>query len=244
MRYGEKVMKTPIWIAVLLSVALLQAPAQEPAEALAPNITCDEPVYDFGERNNSEAVEHDYPIRNTGTLSLEIRNVRASCGCTVAKPSQDVIPPGGEASIHASFNLRGRHGHQVKTITVQSNDPDTPALRLQLKGTAIQPLRAQPTSLFFGRIDPQAPRSRTFEVISGKGPIQIISYRTDNPGLQLKGLKPEPGSDGTTHRFELTLDPALPEGNVNGTAMIKTDLADQPEISVPIAAYIVGAPAP
>ena len=205
--------------------AVPAAPAVSPAEVLAPQIVCDTPIYDFGEKNNSEFVEHDYPIRNNGTLSLEIREVHASCGCTAVKPSQDVIPPGGEASIHARLDLRGRNGFQMKTITVTSNDPKTPSLILQLKGTAVQALRAEPSSLFFGRVGANDARSRTFSVISGKGPIQIVSYRTDNPGLVVTPIAAEPGADGTTHRFELSLDPALNEGNINGSVFITTDLA-------------------
>ena len=220
------------------------AAAEDPPAPLAPKIVCDEPVFDFGERNNTEFVEHDYPIRNAGTLSLEIRNVRASCGCTAVKPSQDVVPPGGEASIRARLDLRGRNGFQQKTITVESNDPETPNLVLQLKGAAVQVLRVEPSSLFFGRIGPDGVRSRTFDVISGRGPIQIVSYRTDNPGLQLTPVAAEPGADGTRHRFELALDPALPEGNISGSAFVKTDLADQPELAIPIAAYIATQPEP
>ncbi|MGD9611900.1 MAG: DUF1573 domain-containing protein, partial [Kiritimatiellia bacterium] len=99
----------------LVSLSAFAGLTQEPAPAdaaLKPRIVCDEPVFDFGERNNTEFVEHDFPIRNAGTLSLEIRNVHASCGCTAVKPSQDEIPPGGEASIRARLDLRGRNGYQ------------------------------------------------------------------------------------------------------------------------------------
>ncbi len=232
----------------LLALSALPVLAQEtpaaPDAALKPRIVCDEPNYDFGERNNTEFVEHDYPIRNAGTLSLEIRSVRASCGCTAVKPSQEVIPPGGEASIRARLDLRGRNGLQQKTITVESNDPDTPTLALSLKGTAIQPVRAQPSALFFGRIGPADEHSRVCEIISVRGPIQITSLRADHPGLLLKQLDLEPGADGSTRKFELTIDPALPEGSVNGSVFVKTDQADQPEISIPVAAYVVPAATP
>jgi len=73
----------------------------------------------------------------------ERKTTPSSSSTTIpVKPSQDVIPPGGEASIRARLNLRGRHGFQRKTITVKSNDPNTPNLILTLTGTAIQPLRA------------------------------------------------------------------------------------------------------
>ena len=217
-----------------------QAPSS-PSE-LAPKIVCDEPLFDFGEKNNTEFVEHDYMIRNTGPLSLEIRGVRASCGCTAVKPSQDIIPPGTEASIRAHLDLRGRNGYQQKSITVESNDPQTPNLILTLKGNAIQPLRAQPSSLFFGRIASTDNRSRMFEIISGQGPIQIVSTRTDNAALAVTPVGSEAGGDGTIHRFQLILDPTLPEGNVSGTIFVKTDMPNQPEVSIPVAAYIAAAP--
>lgn len=232
---------TPLLLAVLLP---LSAQAQESPPALAPRIVCDEPAYDFGEEENTESVEHDYAIRNDGDLSLEITRVKASCGCTAVKPSQDVIPPGGEASIHARLNLRGRHGYQRKTITVTSNDPKTPNLIMTLTGTAIQPLRAQPASLFFGRVGTDAARTRTFDIISGRGPIQILETRADNPGIQLKPLTEESAADGTMYRYELTLDPELPEGNFNGRVFVKTDMENQPELSIPVVAFIVTADAP
>jgi len=240
-------MKTQPFFALLLTfIVSLSAQAQEPVSPapLSSTIVCDEPIFDFGEKNNTEFVEHDYLIRNTGTLSLEIRGVRASCGCTAVKPSQDIIAPGAEASIRARLDLRGRNGYQQKSITVESNDPQTPNLILTLKGNAIQPLRAQPSSLFFGRISSTGERSRTFDIISGQGPIQIVSTRTDNPNLLVTPIESEPGSDGTTHRFQLTIDPSLPEGNVNGSVFVKTDMPNQPEVSIPVAAYIAAAPEP
>ena len=245
-------MKTHILSALCLVFLLaLPVPAQEaPAETAAleetpaPRIIAPEPIFDFGERESTEVVEHNYVIRNEGEVSLEITSVRASCGCTAVKPSQNVIAPGAEGTIQARFDLRGRNGMQIKTITVNSNDPKTPVLNLQLKGSIVNALRAQPSTLFFGRIEPGAERRRTVEIISGKGPIQIVEYRTTNPGLVVTPIAAEPGADGTVHRFEVALDPALPEGNISGSLIIKTSLANPPEISIPVAAFVVAAPAP
>ena len=242
-------MKTNIFAIAFLAALLpfsLQAQEQPAPEAapLAPDIVCDAPNYDFGEMDNSSFVEHDYPLHNAGTLSLEIRDVHASCGCTAVKPSQNVIPPGGDATIHARLDLRGRNGPQQKTITVTSNDPDTPTMILQLKGTAVQVLRAEPSSLFFGRVGADAVRNRDFEVISSRGPIQVVNTRADNPAFIITPLAPEAGTDGTRQRFNLALAPDLPEGNINGTVFVKTDMADLPEVAIPVAAYIATTPEP
>ena len=230
--------------AVAAEAPAVPAATAPEAAPLAPKIVCDQPVYDFGETNNLGFVEHNYAIRNAGTLTLEIVNVHASCGCTAVKPSQNLIPPGGEASISARLDLRGKSGPQIKTITVANNDPATPNLMLQLKGTAVQVLHVEPSTLFFGRLGPAAARSRTFEVISGRGPIQIVGIRTDNPGLAVVPVAADPGADGSRHRFELTISPDLPEGNVGGSVFVKTDMADQPELTVAVAAYVEKAAEP
>lgn len=235
-------MKTTAFLSFCLLLALpFHGTAEEADTTLAPVIVCPELTYDFGERNNTEFVEHDYPIRNEGTLSLEILNVRASCGCTAVKPSQDVIPPGGEATIRARLDLRGRHGFQRKSITVKSNDPKTPSLVMTLTGTAIQPLRAQPSSLFFGRVGTDAARVRTFDIISGRDAIQIQSVRSDNDGIRVAALPDQSSADGKTHRFELTLDSSLPVGNINGSVFVQTDMEGQAELQIPVVAYIAAA---
>lgn len=234
-------------LAFLLSLPVLaQDPAAAAGDAPAPKIVVPETVFDFGTRESTEVVEHDYVIRNEGNLSLEILSVRASCGCTAVKPSQNVIAPGEEATVQARFDLRGRNGMQIKTITVNSNDPNTPTVTMQLKGTIVNALSAQPSSIFFGRVEPGAVRTRPFEIVSGKGPIQIVEYRTTHPGLVVTPVAAEPGADGMKHRFELALDSELPEGNINGSIFVKTDMENQPDLSIPVAAYIVAplAPAP
>ena len=126
--------------------------AQDLAVEHAPKIVCAEPTYHFGEMENAKDVEHTFILKNEGDLSLEIRQVRPSCGCTVANISQKTIPPGGQAEVITRLSLRGRQGPQHKTISVESNDPKQTTLVLSLEGTAIEEMRVQPNRLFFGRI--------------------------------------------------------------------------------------------
>ncbi len=229
-------------LVLLLALTLPLTVSAQDAAPLAPKIVCPETVFDFGERENTGVVEHDYVVRNEGDLSLEIRNVRASCGCTVVKPAENVVPPGGETTIHARFDLRGRRGLQVKTIYVNSNDPESPTIHLQLRGTLVEGLRAQPSTLFFGRIGPNDQRSRPFEIISGRGPVQILEVRTSTPGLVVTPQDPLPDDDGSVHRFELSLADSLPEGTVNAQVVIQTDQDGSREVSIPVAAYIIAPP--
>ena len=63
-------------------------------------------------------------FKNTGTKSLVIHNVEASCGCTTPKYDKKPIPPGGEGKIEVEFNSSGRYGKQYKVINIFANVPE------------------------------------------------------------------------------------------------------------------------
>ncbi|MEZ4825595.1 MAG: DUF1573 domain-containing protein [Bacteroidia bacterium] len=101
--------------------------------ARMPNIQFELTEYDGGSVIDGEKVIYAYKFQNTGKDDLVIESVKASCGCTATAPKDMVIPGGGTSEIVATFDSRGRSGPQTKTITVRSNDPDTPTVVLRLK---------------------------------------------------------------------------------------------------------------
>ena len=236
-------MKTTL--SLLLAFLCLLAPAfAQDAPPMAPRIVCDEPVYDFGTAENSGTIEHHYVVRNDGNLTLEIQSVRATCGCTAVSPEKNIVAPGEETKITARFDLRGRTGMQIKTIFVQSNDPQTPTLNLQLRGTATQALRAQPATLFFGRVDPNASRTRTFQLVSERGVITVQSAECDNPGIRVELQPLDDGQDGSTRQFNVTLDDSL-SGAINTSVNLAVQVAGEiRHVSVPVAASVIPPPAP
>lgn len=78
-----------------------------------------------------EKVTFTYKFKNTGKQDLIIESVKASCGCTASAPKDKVIKPGQSSEIVATFDSAGRSGTQTKTVTVTSNDPDTPNVVLK-----------------------------------------------------------------------------------------------------------------
>ncbi|HIE11306.1 MAG TPA: DUF1573 domain-containing protein, partial [Kiritimatiellae bacterium] len=185
----------PFLIPLLFAGGLLNG--AEPQRAA--RIVCDEPVYDFGERDNREVVEHTFTIRNEGEATLEIRRVRSSCGCTVVQSSSQSIPPGGSAQITARFNLRGRRGPQHKTITVESNDPRQPRLLLHLQGTALQEMNVSPDRFFFGRTSGSRPVPRTVTISS-----RTITFHITNITCSSALVDIETSVVETGHAYRLT----------------------------------------
>ena len=88
-------------------------------------------VWDFGQINQGESVDHVFTFINTGSEPLIISNAKGSCGCTVPEWPKEPIPPNGTGEIAVEFNSGEKKGRQNKTVTLTSNcTPNTTILRV------------------------------------------------------------------------------------------------------------------
>ena len=86
-----------------------------------PVIRFDSTSYNFGKVYEGEKVGWYFKFKNTGNKNLVLKNVSASCGCTVPEYKAEPVLPGGEGDIKVVFDTEGRTGYQLKTITVETN---------------------------------------------------------------------------------------------------------------------------
>jgi Protein of unknown function (DUF1573) len=107
----------------------------------------DGPVYDFGSMDQNDAVSHTFLLKNVGDQNLEITRTRSTCGCTVAKPSKDLLGVGEVSEIVVTFNSGRRQGQQTKKVTVYTNDPNQEKFVLTLSGEVTVRLAFEPTRL-------------------------------------------------------------------------------------------------
>src|SRR5947208_4356317 len=97
------------------------------------------------ELGDKQAVAH-VKYENVGKTPVHFKSVHASCGCTTAQTQNEQVAPGEKGEIIATFNIGGRTGTQVKTVTVQTDDPDTALATtvLTLKAVITPLLELQP----------------------------------------------------------------------------------------------------
>src|SRR5207244_8165108 len=91
------------------------------------------------------AVAH-FKYKNTGTTPVHFKSVRASCGCTTTQSQKEMVNPGEKGEVVATFNIGDRTGQQVKTVTVETDDPNPAQATtvLTLKANIAQPMEVKP----------------------------------------------------------------------------------------------------
>jgi hypothetical protein len=124
---------------IVLVAAMAPAHAAEPAKQATPTIVVEPDGFDFGRALVNKTLTKEFVLRNTGDAELEIRSVRTSCGCTAALPGSRKIAPGSHTSLTVTLDTRGHPGKLQRAVYVESNDPHTRVLQIQLSVEVVDP---------------------------------------------------------------------------------------------------------
>lgn len=105
----------------------------------APKIQVETPEYDFGDIPQQKA-EKVLRVKNVGAVSLEIKRVSTSCGCTKATIDKTVIEPNQGANLTITFDPTemGEIGPVEKVVYVRSNDPVNDEIAITIKMNVIK----------------------------------------------------------------------------------------------------------
>lgn len=250
-----------LWLRFAGAVALGAAPAQfegqdpasssseaqsPPAETAqqVPKLVVSEPHVDLGVVRQGGIYDFTYVVTNQGDSNLLIRRIRSTCGCTVARPNKpQVLKPGEQLTVDASFDSANRVGPQRKTIEVYSNDPVNPKTELSFSAVveAVYQLRPNIKILKFRNKRRGETLDRKLSLLSGKKDSQIeildVTFSSGGMSHAIEPIK-ERGYDG--FRLSLTLNDDVPIGRYQADLQIKVSTNGEEDIlTLPIDGEVI-----
>ena len=168
--------------------------------------------------SDKQAVAH-FKYENVGKTPVHFESVHASCGCTTAQTQKDEVPPGEKGEITATFNIGGRTGTQVKTITVQTDDPDQAhaTTQLTLKAVIPQLLELQPMFVVWSSGEEPKPKFITAKANKDAG-IKKLDVASSVPDFT---TKVDRGS--VPNEFRISVQPKDTGKPTYGMVTIKPD---------------------
>jgi len=219
------------------------------AQIIPPKVSSQQMEYDFGQVARGEHVKYSFVVTNVGGDLLKISDVRASCGCTAAKPEKDDLAPGESTNILVDFNSTGRSGKQTKIITVKTNDPDHPEIKFTLTGSVVEPgeqgnLTNNPAMFFketqhdFGTVEQGKVVDYTFDFVNkGSSTLQIRDVKTSCgcTAALVSSNTIEPGKDGT---LKVQLDTKNYTGRMSRRVTIYSNDPTNPDMVLTIFADV------
>jgi len=166
--------------------------------------------------NDKQAVAH-FNYENVGNTPVHFKSVHASCGCTTAQTQNEQVAPGQKGEITATFNIGGRTGTQVKTVTVQTDDPERSSIVLTLKAVITPLLEFQPTLVYWQNGEEPKPKIITAKA-NKDAAIKKLDVSSSTPDFT---AKVDPGS--APNEFRISVQPRDTTKAVYATLTIKPD---------------------
>jgi hypothetical protein len=166
--------------------------------------------------NDKQAVAH-FKYENVGNTPIHFKSVHASCGCTTAQTQNEQVAPGQKGEITATFNIGGRTGTQVKTVTVQTDDPEPSTIVLTLKAVITPLLEFQPTLVYWQNGEEPKPKIITAKA-NKDAAIKKLDVASSTPDFT---AKVDAGS--ARNEFRISVQPRDTTKAVYATLTIKPD---------------------
>lgn len=220
------------------------APATNiPADA--PKITFDKNSHEFGVITDDNKVTTTFKFTNTGKTTLKIGTVSGSCGCTVPALAKKDYEPGESGEISVTYDPHNRRGKQQTMVTVQSNDPATPSVQLQVHSDIRPMMYLDPAAATFYNAPKGKEQKTTVKIYSRKPELTPMQATASNPAIKVDVKSGETKEEmvGEEKMFvtpmDITLLPTAEVGNVVGQVTVRTSEAAR-LLSLSVSGEVVG----
>jgi hypothetical protein len=123
-------------LALVGAFVLLAAPAGAD-ETTGPRIRVEPTTFDFGRVLPRRTLRKEFRVRNLGDERLVVGRISKSCRCTGAIVEEETVDPGDSTPLRVWLETRNASGPMKEQVLVNSNDPETPILRILLRATVV-----------------------------------------------------------------------------------------------------------
>ncbi len=228
--------------------AKASAATESKDEEKAPRLTIVEPVKDYGTVPKGDKLEWAFVVKNTGDADLQIIAAKPGCGCTVADFDK-VIKPGATGKVTAHVDTTSFAGPIAKSVTLETNDPNTPTAQLTLHAIVKPYVEAYPAGFVRYTLLQGDADSQTVTLYSEEDePFEIT--RIEVPGDYVKAtfakidkkedLAPNVGRPGQ-NQYKVTITVGGPDVKIGPLAdkiHIYTNSKHQPEYPISISGIV------
>lgn len=126
-------------------------------------------------------------------------------------------------------------GHFREVLTIETDNPEHPNLRVRVDGKVEGPVSVVPDSVSIGVVRKNYLPTRTIQVFCpDKKDFEITEVQPSNPIIATEIIEQDPPN---RYRLDVTLTEAPPLGAFSEKLLIKTNHPDQSLIEVPVYAY-------
>lgn len=205
-----------------------------------PKFVVEERVHEAGQIARDQVFEHSFKIRNAGDAELKILNALRPPNLEIVKLPTSLQP--GEASeIRVRVPLlEDRATALMKQIEVTTNDPDTPAVVLELRIFSTEYVAAKPGVARWISVQKEKPGtiSQTIAAVDGSD-LEILRTSEPPAGIEAKlAVESTKPNGARVWRLDLTLGENADVGPISGTLLVYVKHPKQSIVPIPLSGFM------
>ena len=204
------------------------------ARVVRAELHCAAPVFQAGQVRNGLDLTHTFALVNDGTTTLEIVDIRPTCGCLSPQLDRRTLGPGQKATLQLAVNtLALAPGFQSWRTRLMYRDGDkTGELELTIIGEVVTEVLVQPTAL---TLPAELTDGREITVADCRtNALTVVAADTGSAVLKAQvGLAQRDGGR-SVQKIRLEVPADCPEGRHNLVLHIYTNDPLYRELKVPI----------
>jgi hypothetical protein len=230
------------WATVVLLAGTLSC-SNAPREIVVagpPRVRFDEDRHDWGRITAGTPVRARFSFRNEGQSDLRIDRFRTVSDSEAVAEPPGPWSPGAAGMVEVTLDTADLAGSVRRTVTVHTNDPEQPAVLLELTGIVDAEVTVEPAALYLGA-PPHAPRTKgELEVRLARG-VTLVAVTT-SPAAAFT-VQTRPSDDGRALQLLVATRPDAPPGPFDGEVILRTTAPRRATVRVPVVGWIAGATA-
>lgn len=223
-------------IGLLLAVLGSAAQAQDNRWALR---MFDETSFDFGVVARGADVRHRFRIYNGYQQTVHISEVRSTCGCSAANPTQQTLQPGESTYVEITMDTRRFLRSKDSTLIVTFDRPAYAEVRIPVKVYIRSDVVFTPGSVQFGAVGQGETAVRKVDVAyAGRNDWTIREVKLDNEHLDARLVEQSRDNGHVNYELQVTLKPTAPVGPIREEITLVTDDSGSPHVPLRVSADV------
>jgi len=191
------------------------------ASQLSASLTFEKAVVEDTIAPGVKSYPFEFAFENTGDGTVEISEIKTTCGCTTAKLDKMSYAPGESGVITGTFSVGSRQGMQEKKVRLMTKDLTQPEIQLALKLDIPQLVTMKP-GLLLWRVGTE-PEAKTL-TISPNGDLgaEVVLVECESPDFAVEA---QPKFEGSSE-YEVFVAPLKTEAKSRGLIKVIVAVAD------------------
>ncbi len=190
----------------------------------------------FGTMQHGDSMSHDFVFRNIGDGPLNLDMGASTCKCTVGELKSSILQPGESTIVTLTWTAVAIQAEYGQTATILTTAPDSPEVRLQIRGQIADSFVIEPSSLDLGTLSVSDEVTRTFHVFTylkkakeltdfvwtDEKTQKLVDISCKKVDLDLEKFPQHRNAFGV-HEVEVKIKPGLQMGQANARITFSTD---------------------